>query len=146
MRVRPSLRGRRSALTGALAVALAVPFALACQTEPVYEVDRAIVPSEPGWGLDDMTNAIQRAGARRGWDMRVDAPGEIEGRLRKPSAKAVVDIHYTSNEFSIRYKSSENLGYQGGRIHNNYNRWVYNLEGDIRREFLRLRPSTPRKE
>jgi hypothetical protein len=121
--------------------AAAVLLTLGCQTEPIYEVDRAIVPYEPSWTLADMTNAIQRSGARRGWDMRIVSPGTIEGRLRKPSKKAVVDITYTAEEFSIHYKSSENLDHKGGNIHNRYNRWIYNLERDIRREFLRMRPT-----
>jgi len=125
----------------ALAVAiLTAALALACQTEPVYDVDRAVIPTESGWELNDMRNAIQRSGARRGWDMRIVEPGVIEGRLRKPGMKAVVDVTYTPYEFSIRYRESENLGYSNGRINGKYNRWVYNLERDIRREYLRLRP------
>ena len=128
-----------TARIAALAAA-AVLLSLGCQTEPIYQVDRAIVPYEASWTLADMTNAIQRSGARRGCDMRIVSPGTIEGRLRKPSKKAVVDITYTAEEFNIHYKSSENLGERNGRIGGNYNHWVYNLERDIRREFLRLRP------
>lgn len=125
----------------AASVGLALLLALGCQTDPIYEVDRAILPSDPTWSLSDMTTAIQRSGARRGWDMRILSPGTIEGRLRRPGRKAVVDITYTATEFSIKYNDSENLEYRDGRIHHNYNRWVYTLERDIRREFLRLRPS-----
>jgi hypothetical protein len=134
---------RRLALTPTLVLALTLLglTSLACQTQPVYEVDRAIIPNEPDWTLEDMTRAVQRAGARRGWDMRIIKPGMIEGRIRKPSTQAIVDIDYTANEFSIHYKSSENLGHAGDRIHSRYNRWVYNLERDIRREFLLMRPT-----
>ncbi len=117
--------------------------ATGCQTQPIYEVDQAIIPNDPTWTLQDMTLAIQRAGARRGWDMRILGPGHIEGRLRKPDAKAVIDVTYRRYEFSIHYKSSENLEHSGDRISNSYNRWVYNLERDIRREFLRMRPTEP---
>jgi hypothetical protein len=127
---------RLAALTATLLLA-------GCQTEPIYDVDRAIIPTERGWTLEDMTRAIQRAGARRGWDMRIIEPGVIEGRLRKPQTRAVVDVTYTAVEFSIRYQSSENLDHSNGKIHHNYNRWVYNLERDIRREFLRMRPTYP---
>jgi hypothetical protein len=120
---------------------LTAVLAAACQTRPIYQVDRAIIPQEPGWTLSDMTRAIQRAGARRGWDMRIIEPGSIEGRLRKPDVTAIVDLSYTAFEFDIHYKSSENLGHSGDRIDNDYNRWVYNLESDIRREFLRMRPT-----
>ena len=73
--------------------------------------------------------------------MRIVAPGRIEGRLRKPAVMAIVEVDYTAFEFNIHYKDSENLDYSGGRIHSSYNRWVYNLERDIRREFLRMRPT-----
>ena len=87
-----------------------------------------------------MARAAAKSAIARGWDMRIVTAGTIEGRLRRPGRKAVVDITYTAAEFSIRYKDSENLEHSGGRIHHNYNRWVYTLERDIRREFLRLRP------
>jgi hypothetical protein len=120
---------------------LAIAAATGCQTEPIYEVDRAIIPEEPDWTLTDMTRAIQRAGARRGWDMRILAPGRIEGRLRTLQYKAIIEVDYEAFEFSIHYRDSENLDYKAGRIDNSYNRWVYNLERDIRRESLRMRPT-----
>ena len=135
----PGARRSLSRLAALSLVASAV-LTLACETQPIYDVDRAIIPTEPGWTLADMTRAIQRAGARRGWDMRIIEPGVIGGRLRKPRAKALIDVTYTPFEFSIRYESSENLDHSDGRIHHNYNRWVYNLEQGIRREFLLMRP------
>ena len=139
-------RAVRTALTRMRPLVLAVLAVLACQTQPIYEVDQATVPNDPTWTLDDMTLAIQRAGARRGWDMRLLEPGHIEGRFRKPDAKVVIDVRYSRYEFSIHYKSSEHLDHSGDRIQNSYNRWVYNLERDIRREFLRMRPTEePRK-
>ncbi len=105
-------------------VALATVLALGCQNDRVYDVEFAILPSDPSWSLDDMTSAIQRSGARRGWDMRIVAPGKIEGRLRRPNRKALVDITYKSDEFSIQYRDSENLEFKDGRIHPAYNRWV----------------------
>ena len=132
---------RAAVFASLLAAAVAALTTAGCQLQPIYEVNRAIVPQESDWTLEDMTRAIQRAGARRGWDMRIIEPGVIEGRLRKPDVQAIVDIDYTPFEFNIHYKSSENLGHSGDRINSAYNRWVYNLESDIRREFLRMRPT-----
>ncbi len=134
---------KRAASLAALVIAFPASGLLGCQTEPIYEVEAAVVPREPGWTLADMTRAIQRAGARRGWDMRIIEEGHIEGRLRKPAVMALVDVRYTAFEFDIRYRDSENLDYSPsrGEIHNNYNRWVYNLERDVRQEFLRMRPA-----
>jgi hypothetical protein len=45
---------------------------------------------------------------------------------------AVVDVNYTPQTYSITYKDSSNLGYDGQSIHKNYNGWVQNLDKAIR--------------
>lgn len=138
------MQSRRSIAVGAHGfwlLLLGSLLAAGCQTEPVYDVDRAIVPEEPDWTLTDMTRAIQRAGARRGWDMRIVEPGKINGRLRKPDVTAKIEVDYEAFEFSIHYRDSQNLGYSSGQIRSKYNRWIYNLQEGIRKEFLLMRPT-----
>ena len=55
------------------------------------------------------------------------------GKLNARDHMAVVEIPYTENSFSIKYKDSQNLNYDAstGSIHNNYNGWVRNLENAI---------------
>jgi hypothetical protein len=43
----------------------------------------------------------------------------------------VVDIPYSAKSYSITYKSSSNLNYDGTTIHSNYNGWVQNLHKAI---------------
>ena len=51
---------------------------------------------------------------------------------------AVVDVTYTTKAYSIRYKDSTNLGYDGEGIHPNYNGWIDRLDAAIRAELLKL--------
>jgi len=51
---------------------------------------------------------------------------------------AAVDIHYSASQFRIDYRDSRELGYDGGKIHRNYNRWVYNLDRSIVRQLNAL--------
>ncbi len=43
----------------------------------------------------------------------------------------VVDIPYTTEEYSINYVSSINMDAKGNEIHPNYNKWVNNLSRHI---------------
>ncbi|MBR5998528.1 MAG: hypothetical protein IK027_05420 [Deltaproteobacteria bacterium] len=65
------------------------------------------------------------------WAARDISSNTIEATVRVRRHTAVVDIIYSPNEYTIRYKSSDNLGAQNGNIHPNYNSWVKNLRHDI---------------
>ena len=88
--------------------------------------------------MDDMQKAIVRAGAGLGWQMKVAEPGLIVGTLRLRSHMAVVDIKYDTKAYSITYKDSSNLDYDGANIHKNYNGWVQNLDNAIRVQIANL--------
>ena len=45
---------------------------------------------------------------------------------------------YSVKSYSIRYKDSTELGYDGGSIHQNYNGWVQNLDKGIRAQLNTL--------
>ena len=51
---------------------------------------------------------------------------------------ALVRIDHDTKTFSITYKDSRNLGYDGTLIRRNYNRWVRNLKQSILRQAVRL--------
>jgi len=44
----------------------------------------------------------------------------------------VVDVNYGVKFYSILYKDSTELGYDGQNIHPNYNGWIQNLDKGIR--------------
>ncbi len=111
-----------------------------CRTAPVYNVVDAPVlqaGNEP-LASPEVKKAILRAGTSLGWDMVPTAPGHITGTLHLRSHKAVVDILYSSKDYSITYKNSSNLRYDGTRIHANYNGWIQRLDRAIRTELLRI--------
>jgi hypothetical protein len=105
-----------------------------CRTAPLYSVvDAAVISSaNQKASLGDVEKAIMRAGSALGWEMKATAPGMIAGTLRLRTHLAVVDIPYTAQTYSIRYRSSENLGYDGSSIHSNYNGWIQNLDKHIK--------------
>lgn len=100
----------------------------------IANVDASPIP-------DGLTMAqIERAivtGTQRGWIMTPIEPGHIEAEIVVRSHVAVVDIRYDESVFSIQYKRSSNLDYKDGRIHRNYNRWILNLERDLKQSLHR---------
>ena len=86
------------------------------------------------WSATDsqIVQAIIRAGSSLGWTMQKDAPGHIIGTLNIRTHIAIVDITYNSDSYSITYKDSTNLDYNGTTIHRSYNTWVNNLNNAIK--------------
>ena len=62
--------------------------------------------------------------------------GQDRGTLLLRDHRAVVDIDYTPRTYSIRYKDSSSLDYDGSSIHKNYNGWIENLDRAIRNRLL----------
>ncbi|MBI9080488.1 MAG: hypothetical protein JEY79_12205 [Pseudodesulfovibrio sp.] len=105
----------------------------ACRTAPVYNVNDAAVPSPQNNPLTmpQIEEAIVKAGAGLGWNMRAIKPGLVEATLNIRAHQAVVNITYNQKDYNIVYKSSSNLKYNGTKIHSNYNGWVKNLSQAI---------------
>ena len=112
---------------------------VACTTQPVMNVsDTAYTTNKPNASMDEVRQAIVRAGAGLGWQMTPDKPGHIVGRLALRTHVAVIDIDYTPKTYSIRYKDSTDLNYDGNNIHRNYNGWIQNLDKAIRSQLANL--------
>lgn len=124
---------------GALAVAV-VLLVGGCATKlPVMNVTQApVTTNKANVGLDDVRQAIVRAGSGLGWQMAADRPGHITGRLMLRTHIAVVDIDYTPKNYSIKYRESTNLDYDGSSIHKNYNGWIQNLDKGIQIQLQNL--------
>jgi len=103
----------------------------ACRGAPVYNVQSAVMATPADAKLEDVAGVIKRAGAGLGWQMADQGPGQIEGKLFLRSHMAVVSITFDTKKFSIFYKDSNDLDYDGTTIHKNYNGWVQNLEKAI---------------
>ena len=118
----------------AIVASVLVLIASGCRgNAPVYNVtDSPVAASKPNPGLDEVGKAIMRAGAGLGWQMRQTKPGHILGTLNLRKHVAVVDVNYSVKSYSIQYKDSTDLGYDGQNIHPNYNGWIQNLDKGIR--------------
>ena len=103
-----------------------------CRSAPVYNVsDSAYTSSEQGTAQEDLTRAIVTAGRSLGWIMKEQEPGHILATLHLRTHTAIVDIYYNHSKYSITYKDSTNLNYDGTNIHSNYNGWIQNLSNAI---------------
>lgn len=109
-----------------------------CRTSPVYSVTDAPVNSASDVDANDVKKAIISAGAGLGWQMKEVKPGHIVGSLFIRKHSAIVDIPYSASSYSIQYKDSTELNYDGNNIHSNYNGWVQNLDNAIRARLAAL--------
>lgn len=113
---------------------------MGCRTGLVYNVDKSPVSlygdTEPT--LQQVEKAIITAGARLGWKIKTVSPGVMVGTLALRDHLAVVDITCNTKEYSINYKDSSNLKYDGTNIHKNYNSWVQRLDKAINAEISTL--------
>ena len=126
-------------LGGALLCSVFVALAAGCRSAPIYNVTDAPVVSNKPVSTEDVEKAIIRGGATLGWQMTPVKPGTIQGTLNLAGRHiAVVDIPYSAKSYSIRYKESVNLDYNGTEIHRNYNVWVQQLDNAIRTQLLSL--------
>ena len=103
----------------------------ACRYGPVQNVSSASF-DVPNLTMEQAGSAIVRGGASLGWQIREQGPGHMIATLTLRRHKAVVDITYDTSTFSIKYKDSHNLRYDGTNIHSNYNGWISNLENAIK--------------
>ena len=121
-----------------LLIPVAVLLLVGCRTGGVYNVQGAPVAGTRAVAMQDVEMAIRRAGAGLGWQIVPRAPGKIEGILVLRDHRAVVDITHDTKTYSIQYKDSSNLDYDGTSIHSNYNGWVQNLDKAIRTQLSLL--------
>src|SRR5262245_21497632 len=119
----------RYALVSSLALVIA-----ACRSLPV--VNEPTIQISTGGKLTEaqIADAIQRRGQVRDWEMADAGPGHFTGTLHVRGHTAVTDISYSKTQIKIAYKDSENLNYDEGKIHRNYNKWVELLADSIRQQ------------
>ncbi|MFZ1642336.1 MAG: hypothetical protein WAV07_13095 [Candidatus Contendobacter sp.] len=129
-------------LIGILALMLA-----GCKSAPVNDVEWSwltdvegtpILTSTHNYTLDDVRDAIQQAGVSLGWQMRGVRPGLIIGTLTVRKHMAQVEIPYDRKSYSIVYRDSQNLNYDGVNIHRTYNGWIKRLNDAIKVQLSRL--------
>ena len=113
---------------------LAVVLTIAgCGAVPIMNVKDAAITSASGKPMSnaEVRSSILRAGTALGWQMKDEGSNMLVGTLLLRDHSAVVEIPYSSNTYSIKYRSSTNLKESGGNIHKNYNGWIQNLTRGI---------------
>lgn len=82
---------------------------------------------------EQIRQIIVGACSKHGWAVNNATSSNVEATLNHQGKETVtVDIPYSRDKVEIRYKSSTNMRFDGNKIHRSYNRWVKNLEVDIR--------------
>jgi hypothetical protein len=117
-----------------LLAGLSLAIATGCRTStPIYNVQDAtiVTNSDKPASATDVKKAILRAGTSLGWNMKEEKPGHIIGTLHLRTHMAQIDIKYNPSSYSITYRDSQNLNYDGTNIHGNYNGWVQRLQQNI---------------
>jgi hypothetical protein len=131
------MRTRR--LLTAFAVATLLIALSACRTAPIHNVQNSpVTPTGDEITMEQVKDAIIRAGSGLGWRMRPVESGHIVGELHLRSHMAKVDITYDTDSYDITYKDSSNLDKKGDKIHSNYNGWVQNLDNAIQNNIAML--------
>ncbi len=127
-----------------LAAVLALLALSACRVAPIQNIESAPLQA-PGFAtLEDVADAIIRAGLVQGWEMREIRPGLFEAKLIVGGRyQARIDIFFDTRAFSILYKDSANLRYNGRTIHKRYNQWVSFLKAEIQKQMRALKPGQP---
>jgi hypothetical protein len=101
-------------------------------TVPVYNLSERQVIAPKAVSLDEVQKAIIRAGASLGWQIVPRGTGYLEGITTWNVHRAHVDIKFDTKTYSIMYKDSDNLKYDGTNIHRVYNAKVQDLDKSIR--------------
>ena len=121
--------------TLALVISLA-----ACGAVPILNVTDTVTTNASGetQSKEEVRAAILRAGAALGWQMKDEGPNMLVGTLELRTHLAVVEIPYSTTNYSIEYRSSLNLNQTGKTIHKNYNGWIQNLTRGINAQLTAL--------
>ncbi len=108
-----------------------------CSTSQIiHNVGNAVVFTGSGSQptLEEIRRAIVVAATSKGWSIRDIDSENIQATLNLRKHMAQVMIAYSTRSYSITYKDSHTLDYDGTMIHRSYNKWVRNLEILINRQ------------
>ena len=87
--------------------------------------------------ISNVEKSIIKGAVSLGWQANVVEQGKVEATLFIRSHKLVVEITHDDKNYSIVYKDSVNLKYDGENIHRQYANWVNNLINAINAENIR---------
>ena len=108
------------------------------RTAPVQDYGNTGLSSSDNLTANQVGDAIVRAGASIGWKMDNVTSDLIMATWTARGHSVTVDIPYTANEYTIKYRDSSNMNAKDGMIHSSYGRWVERLKHNIDAEISKL--------
>ncbi len=112
-----------------------------CTSAQIQNVpEQSIAANKSNLTDKDVFTAIQRAGTQLGWIVKKVNNNTAIATLNLRKHNAVVTIKFNTKNYSIKYKSSANIGYnkKNNTIHKNYNGWIQNLDNAIQAQLSSL--------
>ncbi|MGE0421324.1 MAG: hypothetical protein AB7O88_03625 [Reyranellaceae bacterium] len=97
----------------------------------VYSVDKPVPADVQSAGVYQIEAYINQALTTKGWKADKIKPGELRATQEWDNKVAVITILYSQQRYSISLHSSLNLDEGNGRIDNQYNIRVRQLEYEI---------------
>ena len=126
---------KRNVLVLTILILVLTTFSFGCKrTVPIQDFGNSGLTANSKLTANQVRDAIVRAGASIGWKMNTVSPGLVTASWVTRSHSVTVDIPYTADKYTIKYRESSNLLAEGGQIHSNYNRWVDRLNRNIAAE------------
>ena len=122
-----------------LVVSLSAAGVAVARSSTMLELGRQSVATADGKPLtvDAMRQAILAGGTIHGWKQVGDQPGVLSLEADSGPHQVVVDVSYDATGWQIAYKSSLDMNYEHTdkktSIHPKYNKWIEDLNTDIRR-------------
>ena len=116
-------------------------FLIACSNKTVPVINYTGTPIETSSAKPDLNKikkAIVLGGIKAGWQMQPVADGHILASLFSAGHIIKVDVKYDTKTYSITYKESSNLEYNGTTISPDYNNWVGKLNSNIRSQLSKI--------
>ena len=103
----------------------------ACTSKPLLQPEVKL-PAEPEYSQVQLQQAIISALEARRWQVERVEPRQIQASINvRQRHLARISIDYSPFGFLIRYRDSQGLEYEDGKIHRNYNRWANSLRAEI---------------
>lgn len=118
-----------------------LPLVGCSRNEPLYNVANASVPAiQDRLSYEQVRAAIVKALVDNGWSIRQQTPDNISALISFRAHSASIAINYSQSNYSIMYRNSNNLDYDGSSIHRNYNKQIMDLERAINGNLAIVQP------
>lgn len=120
-----------SRLIRTLLLCVATAMAVGCTTKPVENIDQSLPPDSNRTSVQ-VQAAIRDALEEQKWEVQQDSGNVIYAAITvRERHHAEISIPYSSQQYSIKLRSSRGLDEKDGQIHRNYNKWVAILNNKI---------------